>query len=101
MIVKMKKIAVLCHQDDRHATVDSLQSLGVLHVVDSVRPENEAIEKKRDRVEAAKQALAGLKPDPRAKATSSLPKDKRLSEFAGDARLDHEASKSGARAGCC
>jgi V/A-type H+/Na+-transporting ATPase subunit I len=88
MIVKMKKLAVLCHQDDRHATVERLQSMGVLHVVDSVRPENEAIEKKHDRVEAAKQALLELELDPRAKATSSLPKDKRLSEVAGDAILE-------------
>jgi len=60
MIVKMKRLTLLCLDSGRDATVESLRELGVVHVADVRPPEGEELDALRARLGDAEHALAAL-----------------------------------------
>ena len=60
MIVKMKRLTLLCLAGDRDAALESLRELGVVHVADVRPPEGEELEALRARLADAERALAAL-----------------------------------------
>ena len=63
MIVKMKRLTLLCMATDRDAALDSLCGLGVVHVTDRRTPEGVELEALRARLADAERALAALPAD--------------------------------------
>jgi V/A-type H+-transporting ATPase subunit I len=60
MIVKMKRLTLLCLATDRDAALESLRGLGVVHVTDRRTPEGVELEALRARLADAERALAAL-----------------------------------------
>ncbi len=72
MIVKMKKITLLCRAETRDEAVDALRNLGVLHVVNLRSPAGEKIQWTKEELLQAEKALDALPDD----AADSLPSEK-------------------------
>lgn len=62
MIVRMKRLTLLCLTSDRDAALDELRTLGVVHVTDRREPSGDELEALRARHAAAERALAALPP---------------------------------------
>ncbi|MCX6372289.1 MAG: hypothetical protein NTX16_04265, partial [Actinobacteria bacterium] len=60
MIVKMKRLTLLCLATDRDATLESLRELGVVHVADVRPPEGDDLDALRAQLADAERALAAL-----------------------------------------
>ena len=60
MIVRMKRLTLLCLATDRDAALESLRELGVVHVTDRQAPEGAELEALRARLADAERALAAL-----------------------------------------
>ncbi len=60
MIVKMKRLTLLCLAGDRDSSLESLRELGVVHVADVQPPGGEELEALRARLADAERALAAL-----------------------------------------
>jgi V/A-type H+-transporting ATPase subunit I len=60
MIVRMKRLTLLCLTRDRDAALDELRALGLVHVADSRPPAGEELDALRTRLAAAERALAAL-----------------------------------------
>ncbi|MDA1044109.1 MAG: hypothetical protein O3C57_02680 [Verrucomicrobia bacterium] len=84
----MKKMVVLCHQEDRARTVSALQDMGVLHIVPSVRPTSLQIADVRDKCVAAQQALTELAAAPRGHAQHTAASNDELCKVAPEAVLE-------------
>jgi V/A-type H+-transporting ATPase subunit I len=63
MIVKMKRLTLLCLATDRDDALESLRGLGVVHVTDRRAPEGVELEALRARLADAERALAALPAD--------------------------------------
>ena len=64
MIVKMKKITLLCVENERAAALEQLRELGIVHVDHESRVESEnvtAMEEKLSEVTVVLNILSGLK----------------------------------------
>ena len=57
MIVKMKKVTLLCMEQDRKATLDALHGIGVLHLVPVQTPEGSDLDARREELKTASAAL--------------------------------------------
>ena len=60
MIVKMKRLTLLCLATDRDAALESLRELGVVHVADVRPPQGEELDALRARLADAERALGAL-----------------------------------------
>jgi V/A-type H+-transporting ATPase subunit I len=60
MIVKMKKLTLLCTRASREVTLDALRDLGVVHLQHVTSPEGEGLEQARSHFEYLKRALEVL-----------------------------------------
>jgi len=60
MIVKMKRLTLLCLATDRDAALESLREVGVVHVADRRPPEGVQLEALRARLADAERALGAL-----------------------------------------
>lgn len=60
MIVKMKKVTLLCLADDKSATLEELRNLGVLHLAPVKQPESDDLDKVRSQMQQAESARAIL-----------------------------------------
>lgn len=60
MIVKMKKVTLLCVEHAREKALEALRNLGVMHVTPIVPPAGQPLEEARARVEQLKRVLAAL-----------------------------------------
>jgi V/A-type H+/Na+-transporting ATPase subunit I len=60
VIVKMKRLTLLCLTTDRDTALDELRTLGVVHVADRRPPAGEELEALRARLADAERALAAL-----------------------------------------
>ncbi len=60
MIVKMKRVAVLCTASSEHETLEALQSLGVLHLDADGRSEAPALKEAQYSLDNASKALAAV-----------------------------------------
>ena len=60
MIVRMKKLTVLCLTSDRDEALGALRDLGVVHVTDRRPPAGDDLDALRDRLAATQRALSGL-----------------------------------------
>ena len=60
MIVRMKRLTLLCLTPDRDEALDALRGLGVVHVADRRPPAGEALDELRARVAATGRALSEL-----------------------------------------
>jgi V/A-type H+-transporting ATPase subunit I len=61
VIVKMKKVTLLCTAEDRERSLESLRELGVLHLIHVRPPQGEDVTEARQRLEGAGAALAALR----------------------------------------
>ena len=105
MIVKLKRLTLLCLAQDRDDALTALRELGVVHVTDLRRPEGDALEALRARLDEAERALAalpeGVEPsgsgrpaaDLIAEITAALARGRELGDRAGS--LDHELRRAG------
>ncbi len=57
MIVKMKKVFVMCMDEDRDQALDALRELGVLHVTQEKEPSGRNLDEARDRTHRATRAM--------------------------------------------
>jgi V/A-type H+/Na+-transporting ATPase subunit I len=64
MIVKMKKVTILCRAVDRDTTLDELQQIGVVHLSHVREPSGESLEDARHRLRDIKNAVSVLKGHP-------------------------------------
>jgi V/A-type H+-transporting ATPase subunit I len=64
MIVKMKKLTLLCTRAAREKTLDELRDLGVIHLQHVTAPEGEGLEKARNHFEYLRRALEVLPKHP-------------------------------------
>jgi V/A-type H+/Na+-transporting ATPase subunit I len=78
MIVKMKRLTLLCLATDRDAALESLRELGVVHVTDRRPPEGQELEALRGRLADAQRALDALPPG--AAAEADRPADELVAE---------------------
>ena len=60
MIVRMKRLTLLCLTPDRDEALDALRELGVVHVTDRRPPAGEDLDALRARLTATERALAAL-----------------------------------------
>ncbi len=60
MIVKMKRLTLLCLAADRDAALESLRDVGVVHITDTRPPEGEELDAARARLADAERALEAL-----------------------------------------
>ena len=60
MIVRMKRVAVLCTAASEHETLDALQALGVLHLDADSHAEAPALKESQASLDSAVKALAVL-----------------------------------------
>ena len=60
MIVRMKKLTVLCLTSDRDEALGALRDLGVVHVTDRRPPAGDDLDALRGRLAATQRALSGL-----------------------------------------
>ena len=67
MIVKMKRLTLLCMELDRDAAVEALRDVGVVHVTDVRPPEGQELDALRGRLTDARRALDAL---PQVKASA-------------------------------
>lgn len=75
MIVKMKKLTLLCSRDSREKTVDALRDLGAVHLQHIRQPEGEGLEHARNLVDHLKRALEVLPKHPHVKPSGKNPYD--------------------------
>jgi V/A-type H+-transporting ATPase subunit I len=75
MIVRMKRLTLLCLTHDRDAALDELRELGVVHVTDRRPPAGEELEALRARLAAAERALAALPVKPEREDAAATPGD--------------------------
>jgi len=80
MIVKMKRLTLLCLRADRDAALESLREVGVVHVADVRPPEGEELDALRARLAEAKRALDALPADAAAAAEADRPADELVAE---------------------
>jgi V/A-type H+-transporting ATPase subunit I len=73
MIVRMKRLTLLCLTSERDAALDELRRLGVVHVTDRREPSGDELEALRARHAAAERALAALPPAPEVPADTAGP----------------------------
>jgi V/A-type H+-transporting ATPase subunit I len=66
MIVKMKKMTLLCTRASREATLDALRDLGVIHLQHVNPPEGEGLDQARNHFEYLRRALEVLPKHPHA-----------------------------------
>lgn len=64
MIVKMKRLTLLCLTDDQGGALEQLRALGVVHVTDRRPPAGDELDALRARLAAAERALAALTEEP-------------------------------------
>lgn len=64
MIVRMKKLMLLCTRAAREATLDALRDLGVIHLQHVTAPEGEGLDKARNHFEYLRRALEVLPKHP-------------------------------------
>ncbi len=62
MIEKIKQIAVVCHKQDKEASLEVLRSLGVLHVVQNKTPQSEELSDVRGKIEKLQEIINFLAP---------------------------------------
>jgi V/A-type H+/Na+-transporting ATPase subunit I len=67
MIVKMKKVTILCRAVDRDTTLDELQRIGVVHLSHVREPSGESLEVARHRLRDIKNTVSLLKGHPNVK----------------------------------
>jgi V/A-type H+-transporting ATPase subunit I len=79
MIVKMKRLTLLCLATDRDAALESLRELGVVHVADLRPPEGAELDALRARHAGAQRALDAL-PAEAAAAETARPADEVVAE---------------------
>ena len=79
MIVKMKRLTLLCLATDRDAALESLRELGVVHVADVRPPEGEDLDALRAWLADGERALAAL-PAEVAPAEEDRPADELVAE---------------------
>ena len=79
MIVRMKRLTLLCLAADRDAALESLRELGVVHVADRRPPAGEELDALRARLADAERALAAL-PAEAAAAEAERPADEVVAE---------------------
>jgi len=79
MIVRMKRLTLLCLAIDRDAALESLRELGVVHVTDRQAPEGAELEALRARLADAERALAAL-PAEAAATAADRPADELVAE---------------------
>ena len=79
MIVKMKRLTLLCLATDRDAALESLRELGVVHVADRRPPEGVELEALRAQLIDAERALDAL-PTEAAPAEEERPADELVAE---------------------
>ena len=79
MIVRMKRLTLLCLAADRDAALESLRELGVVHVVDVRPPQGEELDALRARLADAARALDAL-PAETAAAEMDRPADELVTE---------------------
>lgn len=60
MIVAMKRVTLLCRQEDRDTALDGLQNLGVLHLSPVTPPRSSDLDKAEARLRESRAALAAL-----------------------------------------
>ena len=60
MIVKMKRLTLLCLTDDRDAALEQLRALGVVHVTDRRPPAGDELDALRARLAEEQRALDAL-----------------------------------------
>ena len=72
MIVRMKRLTLLCLTADRDAALDELRELGVVHVTDRRPPAGDELEALRARLAGAERALAALPEKPARAAATAL-----------------------------
>lgn len=75
MIVKMKKLTLLCTRASREATLDILRDLGVVHLRHIRQPEGEGLEQARSLVDHLKRALEVLPKYPHVQPSGKKPHD--------------------------
>ncbi len=75
MIVRMKKLTVLCLDRHREATLDALRDLGVLHLVPLAKPESADLDELRRSLESAQAALQALSRVPPATPAPAASRD--------------------------
>jgi V/A-type H+-transporting ATPase subunit I len=72
MIVRMKKVSLLCLADDKEATLEALRNLGVMHLEPTTEIRGADVDQARQEEQSAKSALFALnklgEPDARAKS---------------------------------
>lgn len=75
MIIKMKKITLLCIADERETTLNELRKLGLLHLKHITAPEGKDIDALKTNIERTHNAIAVLKEyQPKTKAINSSDK---------------------------
>ena len=60
MIVRMKKVTLLCLAHDRAATLEALRGLGVLHVKPVVHPAGSGLEDAREKAAGLRRLLEAI-----------------------------------------
>jgi V/A-type H+/Na+-transporting ATPase subunit I len=75
MIVKMKKLTLLCTRASREASLDILRDLGVVHLRHIRQPEGEGLEQSRNLLVYLKRALEVLPKHPHVKPSGKKPHD--------------------------
>lgn len=75
MIVKMKKLTLLCTRDSREETIETLRGLGVVHLEHIRSPEGQGLEEARNLVDHLKRALEVLPKHPHVKPSGKKPYD--------------------------
>ncbi len=71
MIVRMKRLVLLCLTGDRDEALDELRQLGVVHVTDRRPPAGEELEALRARLAAEERALGALSEAPEGEAETA------------------------------
>ena len=69
MIVKMKKLTLLCVAHDRAATLEALRELGVMHVKPAVHPSGSGLEDAREKAAGLRRLIEAIPSAPDAKPT--------------------------------
>jgi len=73
MIVKMKKLTLLCTQSTQERTLENLRALGAVHLEHIVAPEGESVEKARQHFDYLRRALEILPKHPDAAPSGRPP----------------------------
>ena len=84
MIVKMKRLTLLCLADDRDAALESLRELGVVHVAERRPPEGDELDALRARLADAERALAALPAEAAAAEAAAAEADRPADELVAE-----------------